>query len=105
MGNKFLSRMEALMSESTLRLQLIASSPRPTPETEAITIEAPNPQDTKLTHSPTSIRPQTDSSSQEETSSSEDDQSLCYVMYSLLPYIKIYSLIKAKLQYLNYNFE
>ena len=58
------------------RLQLIPSSPRPTPETETTTIEAPNPQNTKLTHCPTSIRPQTDSSSQKETSSSEDDQSV-----------------------------
>ena len=85
------------MSESTLRLQLIASSPRPTPETEAITIEAPNPQDTKLTHSPTSIRPQTDSSSQEETSSSEDDQSndqsLCYVMLCYVFFILIWCVI------------
>ena len=39
------------------QLQSIPSSPRPTPETETTTIEAPNPQNTKLTHCPTSIRP------------------------------------------------
>ena len=57
------------------QLELIPPSPRPTPETKTTTIEAPNQQNTKLTHCPTSFRPQNDSSSQEETSSSGDDQS------------------------------
>ena len=56
------------------RLLLIPPSPRPTPETET-TIEPPNPQNAKLIHCPTSFRPQTDSSPQEETSNSEDDRS------------------------------
>ena len=56
------------------RLQLIPPSPRPTPETET-TIEAPNPQNAKLIHCPTSFRLQTDSSPQKETSNSEDDRS------------------------------
>ena len=57
------------------QLQLIPPSPRPTPETKTTTIKAPNQQNTKLTHCPTSFRPQNHSSSQEETSSSGDDQS------------------------------
>ena len=55
--------------------QLIPSSPRLASETQTTTAEAPNQKNTKLTHCPTIIRPQTDSSSQEETSSSEDEQS------------------------------
>ena len=57
------------------QLQLITPPPQPTPETETSTIKVPSPQNTKLIHCQTSIRPQTDSSFQEETSSSEDDQS------------------------------
>ena len=57
------------------RVQMIPPPPRPTPEIEKTTIEAPSPQKTKLTHCTTSIRPQTDSSSQEKSSSREDDKS------------------------------
>ena len=54
---------------------MIPPWPWPAHKTKTSTIEGPIPQNMKLTHCPNSIRPQTDSSSQEETNSSDDDQS------------------------------